>query len=88
MGYAYYELYDGREAGYEVAATCDEPGCAEEIYRGLSFLCGESPAIYAAEPEFGCGKYFCFEHLYYPDSAANQACCACTKLIDGDTSDW
>lgn len=60
MGYGYYTLVDGREAGYNVTATCDEPGCNEEIDRGLYYLCGENPL----SPDPGCGGYFCGKHLY------------------------
>jgi hypothetical protein len=61
MGYAFYELPDGREAGYGVEAVCDEPGCAEEIDRGLGYLCGTDPG----EPEDGCGGYFCGAHDFH-----------------------
>ncbi|MFH8751100.1 hypothetical protein ACH4GK_31835 [Streptomyces rimosus] len=63
MGYAYYEIYrDGEkiQAGYSVEAVCEEPGCEEQIDRGLAYLCGETPG----GDEGGCGGYFCGEHLY------------------------
>lgn len=61
MGYAYYTLADGREAGYGVTATCDKDGCDAEIDRGLGYLCGHMPG----GDEWGCGGYFCGEHLFY-----------------------
>lgn len=60
MGYAYYTLPDGREAGYSVEATCDKPGCDAKIDRGLGYLCGREPG----GDEFGCGDYFCEDHNY------------------------
>jgi len=63
MGYAYYTLPDGREAGYGVEATCDFPGCDEKIDRGLSYLCGESPNGFRDPEEPGCGNYFCPAHI-------------------------
>ena len=60
MGYAFYALSDGREAGYGVAAKCDEEGCNKDIDRGLGYVCGGEPLGYA---EFGCGGYFCGDHL-------------------------
>jgi hypothetical protein len=60
MGYAYYTLADGREAGYGVDALCDHPDCGAEIDRGLAYLCGQRPGGYP----HGCGDYFCSGHLY------------------------
>lgn len=59
MGYGYYVLADGREAGYTVDATCDRDGCDAEIHRGLAYLCGTWPG---ESPEDGCGRYFCGDH--------------------------
>lgn len=42
-----------RDIGYGVPAWCDHPGCIEEIYRGLSHVCGGEP--YGGER--GCGLY-------------------------------
>lgn len=61
MGYAYYVLADGREAGYGVGATCDEKDCSTSIDRGLGYLCGNTPG----GDEWGCGGYFCSAHLFY-----------------------
>lgn len=63
MGYGYYELPDGRLAGYTVEAVCDYPNCKEEIDRGLGYLCGELPNGHRDPDDWGCGKYFCGRHL-------------------------
>lgn len=60
MGYAYYVLPDGREAGYGVEAICDHDGCDEKIDRGLGYLCGSDPR----GDEYGCTGYFCDAHLF------------------------
>ena len=51
-------VINGRDVGYGVPATCDHPGCAENIDRGISFVCGEAPA----GGEYGCGLFFCATH--------------------------
>lgn len=48
-----------RDVGYGVPAVCDQPRCAAQIDRGLSFVCGAEP--YGGE--LGCGLYFCSKHL-------------------------
>lgn len=73
MGYQRYTLPDGREGGYGVEAHCEQDGCGAKIDRGLSFLCGELPG----GDEYGCGGYFCGEHLY-PVSRASQ-CAVCKR---------
>ncbi len=50
-----------RDIGYGVPAICDHPKCNKKIDRGLSFVCGGDP--YGGE--YGCGLYFCEEHLSY-----------------------
>lgn len=50
-----------RDVGYGVPAVCDHPDCNEQIDRGLSYVCGSEP--YGGE--YGCGLYFCPNHLYY-----------------------
>lgn len=72
MGYAYYVLPDGREAGYGVEAECDTADCIEKIDRGLGYLCGEHPAGHKAVDEPGCGKYFCEQHRYAHDCSAPE----------------
>lgn len=64
MGYGYYtESIDGveRHCGYGVQCVCDHPGCDKRIHRGLAYLCGQDPG----EGSYGCGRYFCEEHLGY-----------------------
>lgn len=79
MGYARYVLSDGREAGYAVHATCDEDGCNHGIDRGLGYLCGHMPG----GDEWGCGGYFCDEHLFLTGrSEAPQMCRRCTDRSD------
>jgi len=51
---------DGREMGYGVEAICDEPGCSEEIDRGLGHLCGDMH-----RDGQSCNKYYCGTHLGY-----------------------
>lgn len=62
MGYAYYLLPDGREAGYGVAAICDRDSCVVEIDRGLAWLCGRTPNGHRSDEEWGCGDYYCGLH--------------------------
>lgn len=62
MGYAYYILPDGREAGYGVSAKCDRDGCETKIDRGLGWLCGNDPDGWRDSFEPGCGYYFCEVH--------------------------
>jgi hypothetical protein len=64
MGYGtYIREIDGveRECGYYWRALCDQPGCENVIDRGLAYLCGQGPG----ETEFGCGRYFCGDHMGY-----------------------
>ncbi|WP_433568108.1 hypothetical protein ACQP1O_42910 (plasmid) [Nocardia sp. CA-151230] len=63
MGYGYYLLPDGREAGYAVDAECDHPDCNAAIDRGLGHLCGRHPDGHRGDEDPGCGKYFCTYHL-------------------------
>ena len=51
---------DGRPIGYAVEAKCDESKCDKKIDRGLSFVCG---GMHGGDT-YGCGKYFCEEHLH------------------------
>ena len=53
-----YDTTWARDIGYGVPALCDYPGCAAEIHRGLSYVCGNAP--YGGEA--GCGLFFCMEH--------------------------
>lgn len=62
---------DGREIGYCIEATCDEPGCSKRIDRGLAYVCGSMHG----GGEYGCGKYFCYKHLMM--GAPEQLCPEC-----------
>lgn len=68
-----------RDIGYGVPAWCDHPGCAEEIDRGLSFVCGGEP--YGGER--GCGLYFCGQHLHM-SVRLPQLCKSCLKCRKKD----
>ncbi|MFB6392583.1 hypothetical protein [Polymorphospora lycopeni] len=80
MGYAFYTLPNGREAGYDVPDTCNLDGCNEQIDRGMAYLCGEEPG----GDEYGCGGYFCYGHLFYayPPDGKPQRCPACIAKDD------
>lgn len=74
MGYAFYELADGREAGYAVDAQCDADGCEKEINRGMGYLCGDYPKVHITDDgEWGCGNYHCGVHEY-DHNCANPMC--------------
>lgn len=60
----------GRPIGYAYDATCDHPGCDEEIHRGLSYVCGGDMH---GDTELGCEKYFCPSHV------------TMTRVADDDT---
>jgi len=60
MGYAIGTGEGGRDIGYGVIATCDQPKCEEKIDRGFGYCCGESPFN-----ENGCHLYFCSKHLTF-----------------------
>lgn len=64
-----------RDIGYGVPATCDHPGCNEEIDRGLSYVCGGEP--YGGDR--GCGLYFCQVHLL-TSARLPQLCARCKRL--------
>lgn len=78
-----------RDIGYGVPAACDFPGCGADIDRGLSFVCGGEP--YGGE--YGCGLFFCGEHLLA--GAHRQLCERCAAGIGlppfeatPDTREW
>ncbi len=50
----------GRPIGYVHEATCDHPGCEEQIDRGLAHACGGMHGT----SEGDCEGYFCGKHLY------------------------
>lgn len=70
MGWGYTTGEGGRDQGYIVPSLCDQPGCTEEIDRGLSYRCGEYRS------DNGCSNFFCSKHLYWytsedPDTDPN-----------------
>jgi hypothetical protein len=76
MGWSYgYDLRRKRDIGYGVPAYCDHPGCAAEIDRGLTHVCGGQP--YGGE--FGCGLFFCSAHLHFAGARREhaQVCIRC-----------
>lgn len=62
---------EGRPIGYVFEAICDEPGCDEQIDRGLSYACGDMHG----EDEYSCEKYFCEKHQYIVDIKDNPIRC-------------
>jgi hypothetical protein len=88
MGYAHYEVYRKGlrvEAGYGVEDVCNLAVCTVDIDRGLGFLCGQRPG----GDEFGCGHYFCADHLFYAQvgDASVQVCEKCLDVINADLLD-
>ena len=83
MSWAYGLNKDGREVGYGVEAACDFPDCQAVIDRGLDYCCGEMHD----GGDFGCGKYFCPDHLtgYIFDVEGSEVVCeACEKAYYAD----
>ena len=74
----------GREMGYAVLATCDEKGCTERIDRGLAYVCGGMHE----GGDFGCGGYFCPEHLYIPDRRDASLCKRCLRHSGSGVGHW
>lgn len=78
-----------RDIGYGVPATCDHPGCIEEITRGLSHVCGHQEP-YGGED--GCGLYFCHAHgggtlcSHCAEQAGAQT--LCPHLPSPDVTEW
>jgi hypothetical protein len=48
----------GRPIGYAHEATCDHPGCAAKIHRGIAYACGDMHG----DDTFSCEGYFCDKH--------------------------
>ena len=86
MGYAHYEIYrygEKIEAGYDVAATCEQDGCKADIDRGLARLCGQQPG----GDEHGCGGYYCGGHLYMgPAEGTGDLCGSCIAAYERETA--
>lgn len=80
MGWAHCGLDNkGREIGYAIPATCDEPGCAAEIDRGLAYACGGMHGQGGIRGDEGCEGYFCVEHLVLCDQTDDFLCSACLR---------
>lgn len=80
MGWGYGVNNEGREVGYTVEAICDQDGCDKEIDRGLAYVCGSMHD----GGEHGCGRYFCYPHLYVDMSGTTneQLCPSCSDALD------
>jgi len=77
----------GQETGYGVRATCDEPGCDEQIDRGLGYLCGDNYEIGDLhDHDNTCAKYYCGKHLIYVKVPGAdryvQVCSRCAAEIE------
>jgi hypothetical protein len=86
MGYASYEITRNGEtiqAGYGIDAVCEQEGCEEQIDRGLGRLCGAEPG----GDEYGCGGYFCGEHLFGGVGSAQGLCGGCSKTWEENQPD-
>ena len=65
----------GRPIGYAHDATCDHPGCKEEIHRGLAYACGDMHG-----EDDSCDGYFCAKHritVEKKDGEVVSVCLAC-----------
>ena len=51
----------GGMMGYCYSGQCNHPGCKEIINHGITYVCGGMHL----GGEYGCGKYYCSNHLYY-----------------------
>ena len=71
MGWAFATNADGREVGYGIDTECDQEGCDKAIDRGLAYVCGSMHD----GGSHGCGKYFCYAHLFV--AGGEQVCGAC-----------
>jgi hypothetical protein len=84
MGYSIgYDENWNRDIGYGVPAVCDHPDCAEEIDRGLSYVCGEEPFGGGV----GCGLYFCEGHRiskHFDEGDDPDCAMVCARCADGD----
>ena len=85
MGYAYYDTPLG-PAGYSVEDICHEADCAEEIDRGLAYLCGNAPGY--EYDQFGCGHWYCGEHLFMAPRSiqilGSGLCSRCTATWEAE----
>lgn len=73
MGWSIGTNCQDRDVGYGVPAICDYPGCNNEINRGLSYVCGDMHD----GGDYGCGLYFCENHLTISDKWGVSICDRC-----------
>lgn len=67
-------MRNGINGGYLVVDRCNYEGCETEIDRGLDFLCGDEPC---GTGTVGCGKWFCYDYLRFPEESSHQLCKDC-----------
>lgn len=76
----------GRPIGYAFPATCDHPGCHNQIDRGLAYACGGMHG----KGEISCEGYFCEQHrptYIEHEGDTSQICSQCTKELL-DSGEW
>ena len=74
---------EGRPIGYAVHAICDEPGCLEEIHRGLAYACGGMHGTEDTKGNECCEKYYCDEHGGgFRCSRCSRDCEECLGFVD------
>ncbi len=64
--------------GYGHDGICMLDACEVEIDHGLAYVCGGMHD----GGEYGCGRYFCYSHLYMGASA--QLCLECLEKVEKD----
>lgn len=69
MGWGSGENYRNEVIGYSHIGVCSEPGCDEEIDKGLYFTCG---GLEGVNGQRGCGRHFCGSHLFYVTSQQEE----------------
>lgn len=76
-----------RPVGYLHHATCDHPGCDQQIDRGLDYACG---GMHGNEDHYGrpiaCEGYFCMAHqtVVSIDGLVVGLCFECAKAVEDD----
>lgn len=84
----------GRPIGYYHDATCDHPGCKEQIHRGLAYACGGMHGEgNHYNDDFGCEGYFCGKHMkaaVVVDDTGTcvQLCEKCASEAEAAHPDW
>ena len=75
----------GRDIGYAIKATCDDPDCETKIDRGLAYACGGIHGHGDSNgTSHGCEGYFCYEHLFVacPDGESGPTGSYCRVCRD------